>query len=925
MDIHRRSALDPVGSNRHVQATDLENETTYVGQIRAVNGGVRGEPSDEDEATPHVQPDAPTGFAVTPSHQKVTLSWTNPQKASVTGYEYEQDGDGTWTDLTLTSADGAATLVADVAGLTNGTEYSFKIRAVTPIHNGKETEAVKATPDFVPPKPTIVSFTPGDTTVDVTFGVKSYEHVTGWEYRIRKKSDESYPAWTFIDDSFLTPIGGNRQIQATDLENETTYVGQIRAVNGGVRGEPSDEDEATPHVQPDAPSGFAVTPSHQKVTLSWTNPQKASVTGYEYEQNGDGTWRNLTLTSADGATTLAADVAGLTNGTEYSFKIRAVTPIHNGKATESVKATPNIVPPKPVFIETVPGDLSAKVTFWASSYVNITSWEGRFKVKGDVEFGPWTAIDNERISDVGENKVIIANLAANNTTYVGQLRAVNGGVKGPASDVTEFTPHAKPGALAGFTVTPSHQMVTLSWTNPNNANVTGYQYERGDDGNWTDLTLTSAVDATTLQADVAGLTNGTEYSFRIRAVTLGHDGTETEAVKATPNAVPPKPTIVSMVPGDGSLTITFSASSYTNITSWESRLKKKADAGYGPWTAIDGDDISEEGGNRVIAVSGLDNDATYVGLLRAVNGEVTGPASDEAEATPHAKPGAPSRLTAVAGDSAVTLIWTDPNNTHITGYEYDLSPGDDGWTTIAGSGMATTTVTLIGLTNSTSYTIRLRAVTAGHKGTESAGVSATPQKTPPKPTIDSIVPGEGKVTLTVSASSYENITSWQGRIKAKGSTTIPEWVNVTATGSGASRTIEIGDLTNGTTYVVQVLAVNGTVSPSMNAAVAGPASDEAEATPNLVPPKPTIVSIVPGDASAKITFSASSYANITSWESRFKKKADADYGAWTAIDGDDISEEGGDRVITVSGPRQRHDLCRPASRRQRRGDRAGFR
>ena len=400
---------------------------------------------------------------------------------------------------------------------------------------------------------------------------------------------------------------------------------------------------------------------------------------------------------------------------------------------------------------------------------------------------------------------------------------------------------------------------------------------------------------------MTGLANGTEYSFRIRAITLGHEGTETEAVKATPNVVPPKPSIVSIVPGDASVTITFSASSYTNVTSWESRFNKKADAGHGAWTAIDGDDISEEDGNRVITVSGLDNDTTYVGQLRAVNGEVTGPASDEAEATPHAKPGAPAGLAAKAGDGLVTLSWTDPANTHITGYEYDRSPGDDGWTLITGSGASTTTAKVTGLTNGTAYTIRLRAVTAGHKGTETAGVSATPQKTPPKPTIDSIVPGEGKVILTVSVSSYDDVDSWQGRIKVKDTGAYSDWVNVTATGSGASRTIEIGDLTNGTTYVGQVRAVNGTVSPSMNAAVAGPESDEAEATPNLVPPKPTIVSIVPGDASATVTFSASSYANITSWERRFKRKADTNYGAWTAIDNEIISEVDGNRVLTA-GP-----------------------
>ena len=63
----------------------------------------------------------------------------------------------------------------------------------------------------------------------------------------------------------------------------------------------------------------------QTVDLSWTKPQTPSgstITGYElrYRKVGTSNWMTDTVSGPD---TLARQVTGLTNGTEYEFEVRA--------------------------------------------------------------------------------------------------------------------------------------------------------------------------------------------------------------------------------------------------------------------------------------------------------------------------------------------------------------------------------------------------------------------------------------------------------------------------------------------------------------------------------------------------------------------------------------------------------------------------
>ena len=93
------------------------------------------------------------------------------------------------------------------------------------------------------------------------------------------------------------------------------------------------------------------------------------------------------------------------------------------------------------------------------------------------------------------------------------------------------------------------------------------------------------------------------------------------------------------------------------------------------------------------------------------------------------RPGAPAGVWATAGDGTLTLNWTDPSDATITGYRYQIKEARSawhGWKDIPGSGAATTSHTVTGLTNGMAYIVRVRAVDKGGAGAESKYVRATP-------------------------------------------------------------------------------------------------------------------------------------------------------------------------------------------------------
>src|SRR5664279_678614 len=314
------------GATRTGTVTGLTNGIPYSVKVRAVNSVGTGAPSAAASVTPATAPAAPTGLSATPGNASATLSFTpgSDGGSAVTGYQVSTDGGDHWTTL-ATSPGAGATRPGPVTGLTNGIPYSVKVRAVNSVGTGAPSAAASVTPAATAPAaPTGLSATPGNASATVTFTAPSDggSAVTGYEYST--DGTTWHPLTT-------TTSGSTETGTITDLINGTTYQVAVRAVNSVGTGAPSAAASVTPAATaPAAPTGLSATPGNASATVTFTAPSDggSAVTGYEYSTDGT-TWHPLTTTTTSGSTETGT-VTGLTNGTPYSVKVRAVNGCSTG-------------------------------------------------------------------------------------------------------------------------------------------------------------------------------------------------------------------------------------------------------------------------------------------------------------------------------------------------------------------------------------------------------------------------------------------------------------------------------------------------------------------------------------------------------------------------------------------------------------------
>ena len=152
---------------------------------------------------------------------------------------------------------------------------------------------------------------------------------------------------------------------------------------------------------------------------------------------------------------------------------------------------------------------------------------------------------------------------------------------------------------------------------------------------------------------MTGLVNGTTYYFRVTAVSKVGEGKPSAEATAVPATVPGAPAGLTATPGDGQVTLlwTVPASGGAQVTGYN--VYQGTSPGGEARVPVNGSSLVTATSYKV---TGLVNGTTYYFRVTAVNRVGHGPPSAEAKAVPVAVPGAPTRVTATAGDGQVTLF-----------------------------------------------------------------------------------------------------------------------------------------------------------------------------------------------------------------------------------------------------------------------------
>ncbi|WP_420432659.1 fibronectin type III domain-containing protein [Candidatus Poriferisocius sp.] len=1002
----------------------LSNTNIYRFQVRAVNAIGAGTPATSEVVNPGMPPGRPMDVAGDAGADSVTLTWFPPNTAAdgtgtlVTGgspiirYEYSQKtgaGDyGEWTAIPATSvADTTATAQQShtVRGLTPGTAYLFRIRAVNATGAGQPAgfaDDIPVYPGTKPPAPANFSVRPvydaasGSATVTLSWASDGDggSPITKWQYNYANALgsvgedavDAATPGaqtsgWVDICDntrgaapscasmtSVTLPRPDPDAAPGTVLAGDTALNNAllagmasspasaddvhhfvVRAVNAHDPGFNSGTDSATfaPSV-PSAPRTVYIsntnpgtTPGTASVTLWWRQSTLggSAFGAYQYAQKtGDGAWGAWTAAAAAGDVDVTTqEITGLTGGTTYTFRIRAVTSRQApGASTESAPIAPGApgtpgagnAGTAPVF-DAAPGttEVTLNLTGDTGAPAGVTPrWEYSYKV-GDGEYGNWTF--NTNAAQFNGGTALVVDGLENGVPHTFRIRALNTQrqLSSPILTARPATPGVAPPAPQGLTASADDRSVTLSWTSGGSGGpaISRWEYctlvtqtatqraanppQKTESGNCGDVATPrqnldddpannqadgwlpiprSGPDTTQYTIGPPGntLTNGTSYTYLVRAVNVltaagtstAGNGARAQANPATPGLAPLAPARVVADSGDGQVTITVDKpppnpqDSDGSVTGYEIR-KRMGDGPYDAWEPLGTSAPARLTAESGVVVSGLVNGASYTFQVRALNAFDRGAETTSNTVIPVGAPTA-GELGADAGDGQVTLSWAPGTSggSAITKWQYRMSSGNGygAWMDIADSGADTTSHTVTGLSNGTSYTFEVRAVSQVSTSVPIESAAVTPGTVPVAPSV-SAARGNGQVDVTWTAGTSAEAgptTGWEVQV-GDGA-----WMGIADSGADTA-SYSVTGLDNGTAYTISVRAVN-----DFGAGAAGSAS----ATPATVPSAPE-VSAERGDGEVTVSWTAGDDGGsaVTAWQLQ------VDDGDWADVAADATS------------------------------------
>jgi hypothetical protein len=801
--------------NNAFTLSGLSGQTTI--QLRAVNSAGPGPSASILVGTPS----APTALTATPGNGQASISFTPGADGGspITNYQYSINN-GAWTSA------GSFTSPLVISGLTNATAYSIELRGVNALGNGTASTAVSVTPVADPPgiPGTVVAVAnSGTSTVALSWSAPDTggSAITGYTVEMTTNPPSNYAVPTGCAGTNL-----GRSCTATGL-GAGTYFFRVQASNvAGSGGYGYTANGATiANIRPNAPTALVATPASQQASIAFVAPTQTfnggaislyPVMDYEYSLNGT-TW-----TSA-GTATSPVTIDGLNNGTPYTIYLRAINAAGAGTASSSVGVTPATAPSAPTITSATAltggslGQVSIAFTAGANGGSALSNYE--YNLNG----GAWTA----RSPTATTSPLTLSSGLTKGVNAVIGLRAVNGVGVGPA-DTVSVVPLGVPDAPTDASAVAASTQATVSWTPPDNtggAKIIDYTVTSSP-GNRTCTTSSTG-------CSVTGLTNGTAYTFTVKARnTYGNSIASTASGSVSPGAVPGAPQAVTATAGNAQASVSWSVpTSNTPATT--------------SYTVVADQDASKTctiaAPTLTCNVTGLTNGTAYSFSVTATNGLGTGAAGTSGSVTPTTTPGTPTLLSVTGGNASATLVWMAPaseGGTPITGYSVQANSSSvAGCTSLSASA---TSCQATGLTNGSTYAFTVAAINVRGTGSYSTPQSATPMApslAPVSQTVNGVLGTAITPTLALTPSNFSGSVTYTASSLPGGlyldSTTGVISGTPTSTQASAATTIT-GTGTSGTATTTVSISVAAAV-PSSPLGV-GATAGNARATINWFAP-----------------------------------------------------------------------------------------
>jgi fibronectin type III domain protein len=652
--------LSKIGSDSTSQELSwMSNGHEYELYVVAEHGGGASPPSAPVRATVRNDPPPPpTGLTATSNADgTISLRWTAPA-SGLWYWVYQKDvtaGDTDYTKLPLPITSGTEM----TAGyLMHEHLYEFAVAGLSGGGEGTKSAPARATARYpLPPAPVNLRATPGDGVVTLTWDATAPNHWY-WIYQRDLTAGETTAG------RLPLPISQGTTMGAGYLTNGHTYEWAVSAIGpGGSEGPKSAPVQAVPNPPlPVKPTSLTATPNADgTITLSWTI---ATPNVWHWVEMRDVTtgqaWGRLPYPLTSGSTFTAGL---LQHEHTYEFRVVAFNNAGEGPTSDAVVATCRYTRPgAPTGLRgNTSGDGTIELSWTPPGPGGFYYWiyfrdvtAGETFVKGVYPTDkPSAGLGFLRHGHVYEFKVTAENL----------------GGEGPASAAIQVTAlGGLPAAPTSLTATAGDGQVTLRWTASPTASVWYWIEMRSDGGTWQRLPYPLTTCCT---FNVTLLTNGTTYDFRVRATNASGDGAPSNVASARPMPpMPQPPTGLTASPGDGRVSLRWTASPTPNVWYW---IEYRASGG--AWQRLP----YPVSTCCTFNVTYLTNGTTYEFRLRSTNVAGDSAPSNVASARPMPPfPQPPSGLSATPALGKATLRWTASPTANVW-YWIEMRPTGGAW------------------------------------------------------------------------------------------------------------------------------------------------------------------------------------------------------------------------------------------------------
>jgi len=168
----------------------------------------------------------------------------------------------------------------------------------------------------------------------------SDSHLSGTSFTLSWSASTNASSYEIFENGSSSPIASNLSSTSYDVTGLTpgsTNTFTVEAIGGGGNSAQSASLSVTQPNTPGVPIGLTASPLDQGVALTWSATTNA--TSYDLERNG--------VTIATGLTSTTYKDTGLTNGTSYSYAVRADNTAGSSAWSSTVSVMPQVPQPAP--------------------------------------------------------------------------------------------------------------------------------------------------------------------------------------------------------------------------------------------------------------------------------------------------------------------------------------------------------------------------------------------------------------------------------------------------------------------------------------------------------------------------------------------------------------------------------------------------